>query len=145
MPDRIDQQPPEVLTFLLAEVVHRDPDTSKFSILGIHSIIGAYSFPVVHPNMVVFVEVTDGRGDTLLELRLIDVDDSVEPVFTLDTRVNFADNPNQVLEAVFHESEVTFNQAGEYRLQLYGAGQLLQERRVFVLPFGLSTDEGEQL
>jgi len=146
MPDRVDQPVPEVLTFLLAEVVHQDPDNGKFSALGIHKIIGAPSFPLYRPTMVVYVELTDGRGKTALELRLVDVDEIFEPVFALEASVDFADNPNEIIETVFNQAGVTFPEPGEYRLQLFGSGQLLRERRLLVLPLAQFPEgEGEEL
>jgi hypothetical protein len=57
MPDKINQAVPEVLTLITADVVHQDPDTQKFSLLGVHKIIGCKSFPAAHPRMVVYVEL----------------------------------------------------------------------------------------
>jgi hypothetical protein len=76
----IDQQPPEVLTLVIADVVHRDWDTGKFSILGTRSSIGSGVFPFECPKLAVYASMIDGRGDTPLQLRLIDVDEERQPV-----------------------------------------------------------------
>ena len=75
----------------------------------------------------------DGRGSTTLKLRLIDVDENRDPVFETETTVDFTD-PNQILEIVFIRPQVSFPEPGEYRLQIFGAGEFLRERRLIVFP-----------
>ena len=47
----VEKQWPEVIAMMLADVVHRDGATGKFSILGIHSVIVAPGFPWTHPHI----------------------------------------------------------------------------------------------
>jgi hypothetical protein len=76
---------------------------------------------------------------------LVDVDEAHEPIFSLESEVDVADNPNQIIETQFRRVGVSFPQPGEYRLQLFGAGQFLRERRIWVLPYAQSLDsEGEE-
>jgi hypothetical protein len=51
----------------------------------------------------------------------------------LETVVSFAD-PLVVLEVVFTQARVVFPEPGEYRLQLFAAGEPLLERRLQVFP-----------
>jgi hypothetical protein len=50
---------PQLLAWLLCDAVHIDPGTGKHTILGVFSNIKAMRFPVVHPQMVWFMTLTD--------------------------------------------------------------------------------------
>jgi ribonuclease PH len=130
---QVEQQPPSLLAMIIADVVHADPATGKFSILGTYSAIGAASFPCTHPYMAVYLAITDGRGETPMKMRLIDVEEVRNAVFESEATLNFID-PTQVIELTFFQSAVVFPEPGEYSLQLFGAGEFLSERRVLVVP-----------
>jgi hypothetical protein len=134
---------PEVLSMVLADNVHRDTGSGKFTIIGTYKIIGGASFPLDHASMVLYTELTDGRGKTPIELRLIDVNEERDPVFNVHGEVNFTD-PTQIHELVFIQVGVRFPKPGEYRLQLLAAGRLLRERRVFVVPVGRPPSKGNR-
>ncbi len=124
----VEQPPPEVLALVIADHVHRDDSTGKFFILGTRSSIGAAVFPFNCPSLAVYAGMIDGRGETPVRLRLIDVDEAREPVLEFETTVNFLD-PTEEVEVVFRLVDLSFPEPGDYRLQLYGAGQFLRERR----------------
>jgi hypothetical protein len=128
----VEQQPPDVLAMVLADDIHRDTDTGKFFILGTYATITAPAFPWTQPALIVYLAFTDGRGQTPLSIRLVDVEEARPPVFESNALLNFSD-PLAVIEMAFYQPEVIFPQLGEYRLQLFGAGQFLRERRLFVL------------
>jgi hypothetical protein len=130
-----EQPPPEVLALVIADYVHRDETAGKFFILGTRASAGAAAFPFHCPNLAVYAPLIDGRGETSLQLRLIDVDEAREPVVEFETTVNFLD-PTDEVEIVFRLADVVFPEPGDYRLQLYGAGQFLRERRFLVIPLG---------
>ena len=75
----IERQPPEVLALVITDHVHRDNDTGKFFLLGTRSSIGAAAFPFTCPNLAVYASMIDGRGETPIQLRLIDVDEYSGP------------------------------------------------------------------
>jgi hypothetical protein len=50
---------PQLLAWLLCDAVHIDPGSGKHTILGVFSNILARHFPVVHPQMVWFMTLTD--------------------------------------------------------------------------------------
>jgi hypothetical protein len=129
----VEQQPPEALALLIADHVHRDDSTNKFFILGTRASIGGAVFPFRCPSLSVYGSLIDGRGETLMRLRLIDVDEAREPVLDYETTVNFLD-PTEEVEIGFRLVDLVFSEPGDYRLQLYGAGQFLRERRVLVIP-----------
>jgi hypothetical protein len=129
---RVKQQWPDVVAMLVADVVHREPVTGKFTILGTYSVIGATGFPCTHPVLCVYLALTDGHGKTTMRVRLIDADEERAPVFESEVTVEFA-SPTDFIEQIFFSANVVFPEPGEYRLQLFGAGEFLRERRLFVI------------
>ena len=118
---------------VLADTVLRVLAMAKLVIKGTFSVIQATDFPWKQPAIVVYTAITNGHGKTSLRLRLIDVDETSEPIVDSETVVEFAD-PIVVVEPIFVLTNVVFPEPGEYRVQLYGAGQFLRERRLQVGP-----------
>jgi len=126
-------QLPHVLTLTIADVVHRDPGTGKFSLLGIYNAIAAPAFPCVHPAMGVYLALTDGRGKAPIVLRLVDAEEERPPVFNIAAVLDSRD-PTQVMELGYSFQRLEFPKPGEYLLQFLAAGEPLMERRLFVVP-----------
>jgi hypothetical protein len=134
MPEqRVEQQPPDVLAVVLADTILRDMATGKLYIQGTYSVIVAQTFPYQHPSIAVYFAITSGHGKTPIKMRLIDVDETRAPVFEQAMDFDFPD-PLAVVEGVFVAVGPPFPEPGEYRLQVFGAGQLLRERRLQVVP-----------
>jgi hypothetical protein len=129
----VEQQPPEVFALVIADYVHRDDGTNKLFILGTRISLNAATFPFQCPSLAVYAGMIDGRGETAVRLRLIDADEEREPVLDFETTVNFLD-PTEELEVAFRLIDLVFPEPGDYRLQLYGAGHFLRERRLLVIP-----------
>jgi hypothetical protein len=127
----IEQQPPDVLAMVLADAVLRDLATKKHTIQGIYTLLHVREFPYLHPFIVVYTALTNGHGQTLMQLRLVDANEERAPLFTSESSLLFPD-PLYVAEAVFAVPNVVFPEPGEYRLQLFGAGQPIRERRLYI-------------
>ncbi len=91
------------------------------------------AFPFNCPSLAVYASMIDGRGETPLRLRLIDVNEERGPVLEFETSVNFLD-PTEEVEIAFRLVDLVFPEPGDYRLQLYGADQFLKERRFLIIP-----------
>jgi hypothetical protein len=142
MPEqRVEQQPPDVLAMLLADAVLRDAITGKFFIQGTYSVILAQALPHKHPLIAVYFAITNGHGKTPIKMRLVDVDEVRAPVFERETAIDFPD-PLAVVEGVFGIAGPIFPESGEYRLQIFGAGSLMRERRLQVIPPPTPPDHG---
>ena len=122
---------PVCLALVLCDYVHIDPITSRRSMLGAFYEIDSPRFPMVYPKMAVYVAVTDGRGKIPLTIRMIDVDESDEPIWSDTQDVNFED-PQRVKELVIEILNVPFQDAGIYRLQLLAGNATILERSVFL-------------
>lgn len=133
MPDEpVEHQPPDVLAMILAENILQELATNKFYIQGTFSHIYAKEFPAVY-WLNVYLALTDGHGRTEIKIRLVDVDEASDPILEHALMVDFRD-PLQVVETVFAIRGVQFPAPGEYRIQVFGAGQPLRERRLQVIP-----------
>jgi Family of unknown function (DUF6941) len=136
------QNPPLALAFIVADHILRDLGTGKLSIHGIFSHLGARSFPWTHPSMMVYVALTDGRsGRTPILIRLVDADEERPPVVEVPGEIEFPD-PLAIADIVLNLRGLVFPLAGDYRLQLYGAGTLLLERRIIVMPVQTAEEPG---
>ena len=127
----IEQQPPPVLSLMLADNGYRDALTGKYFIQGTVSVVRASAFPGVVPLLCVYAALTDGHGETPVKLRLVTAEEARKPLFEVETIIHFPD-PIHVAEFMVLFPGLTFPGPDEYHLQLYGAGQLLAERRLWV-------------
>lgn len=132
------EQPPVVLAMVVAETVLTDMATGRHTIQGTYHSLAAPAFPLVLPWIVVYVALTDGHGETQMRLQLVDVDETQPPLFELEAQVDLSD-PLAVAEVIFTQRNVAFPEPGEYRLQLFGGGQPLLERRLWIVP-----EEGDE-
>lgn len=126
-------QAPFCLALILCDAIQVDQSTGKATILGTFSSLAAKSYPSVHPQLSIFLELTDGRGETDLVLKLCRVTaDSIdgEEVLRFEGAVNFKD-PRAVQRLTFGIANLVFPLAGEYRFILETkAGMHIAERRI---------------
>ena len=131
-PKRTEQAAPYPLAMIVCDAIVKDPSTQKATLFGCFSAIAARAFPAVQPIFCVYAVMTDGHGKMPLKLRLVDADEARAPIFEVDGEANF-NEPRSVLEVSFLIQNVVFPEPGEYRLQLYAAGQHMIERRIVLI------------
>jgi hypothetical protein len=127
-----EPQIPDVLAMVVAEDVHRSNASGMFSILNTYSTIFAPTFPWTHKILIVYLAFTEGRGKVPMTMRLVDVNQIKPPIFEIDS-VQYFSNPTYVVEKAFFQTDVVIPAAGEYRLQLLSSGEILRERRLYVV------------
>ena len=125
-------QPPLVLSMVLADHIHSDPDTGKFSVLGTYYTILGREYPCHRERLWIYLALTDGRGEVNLQLRVIDVDELREPVYEGEASVSFSD-PLQISKLALVCHDVTFPEPGEYRVQLSASGSPIRDLRLQLL------------
>jgi hypothetical protein len=125
------QKAPTLLALVPADRILVDVATGKSTIEGTFRSLKSATFPFTCRTFAVYIVVTDGYGQTNMQLRLIDLDEEGDPILDVEAVVDFTD-PLEVVELTFTPDQVTFPEPGEYRLQLFGAGEPLAERRVLV-------------
>ena len=122
---------PQCVALLVCDLVHRDPISRRYTVLGIFDAIEAPFFPVVYPKMSVFLSMIDGRGITRITLRLVDVDELRPPVFEYSANVDFSD-PRMPEEIGLEIQDAAFPERGEYRLQMLASNATIVERSLTV-------------
>ncbi|MFQ5491035.1 MAG: hypothetical protein ACE5GE_09965 [Phycisphaerae bacterium] len=108
---------PDILSLIVCDQIITDRLTGKQSLIGMFSTIHSWRFPVMHPNLCVYVALTEGRGKTPLTIRIIDADDARPPVVEGTGVVEF-NNPRAIANLALQFQGLTFPQPGEYRVQI---------------------------
>jgi hypothetical protein len=123
---------PDVLALLVCDQIITDRLTGKQSLIGMFSTIHSARYPVLHPQLAVYVALTDGRGKTPLTIRIVDADDSRPPLVQGTGVVEFRD-PRMIANLALQFHGLRFPEAGQYRVQLYCKEALLREARLMLV------------
>lgn len=134
---------PDVLAMLVCDQIITDRLTGKQSLIGMFSRIHAMGFPATHPQLCVFVALTDGHGKTDLSIRVVDSNDARAPIVEGKGSVSFKD-PRTIANLFLQFHGLVFPQPGEYRVQLYSDNQLLREARLELIQLTPPKKPGEQ-
>lgn len=121
--------PPDVIAMLVCDQIITDRISGKQSLIGMFSRVHARRFPCAHPQLSVFVALTDGYDEVELMIRIVDSNDVRPPIVEGKGRVNFKD-PRAIANLFLSFHGLTFPKPGEYRVQLYSNGELLREARL---------------
>lgn len=122
--------PPIVQALLVADQVFTEE--GKWTLRGIFDRIWSPQFPVEHAPFWVYVALSSIRGVQTVEVRIVDSTGEGDPLYASTQRVRVG-HPNDVRELGFSVSGIVFSEAGEYAIQLLSNGQLLLERRLYLL------------
>ena len=125
--------PPTVLGLLVCDQIITDRLTGKQSLIGLFSRVHSRGFPASHPQLSVFVALTDGHGKAELGIRLVDANDARPPIVEGKGIVDFK-NPRAIAHLGLQFHGLTFPEPGEYRVQLWCQGELLREARLELVP-----------
>ena len=120
---------PDVLSMIVCDQIITDRLTGKQSLIGMFSRVHARGFPAAHPQLSVFVTLTEGYGETELLIRIVDANDARPPIVEGKGKVKFK-SPRAIANLALQFHGLAFPEAGEYRVQLYSGGELLREARL---------------
>lgn len=123
--------PPILLSLQVCERVILDHFTRQASVIGLIEVIGAVSFPVRHPLLTIFAELTNGHGEQEVRTAIVDVGDEDKAICEQRGKIVFKD-VQQIGRYVNPMQGVVFPHGGEYRAQLW-CGQMLMGERRFLL------------
>lgn len=124
-----DLPPPDVLAVLICDQIITDRLTGKQSLIGMFSRIHSIVFPALHPQLAVFVALTDGHGRTELTIRIVDGNESRPPLVEGKGAVHFQ-NPRAIANLALQFNGLRFPEPGDYRVQLWSGSALLREARL---------------
>jgi hypothetical protein len=129
--DGAETIPPYALAIGICDLVYRDRGTGKRFILGCFSAIHAYDFPAVHPGIGIYIDLTNGHGQVIVKVQIVDSDEARDPIWMTESEVVFSD-PRGVAELDYLIGGLTFTEPGEYRVEVFAAGAFVIERRLLV-------------
>lgn len=72
---------PEIISFLIADMVIQEKATNKWSAIGIFDRIRATSFPYTHPGLGLYIRLADAEGDYDVRIEFCDDSDRIFAVF----------------------------------------------------------------
>lgn len=121
--------PPILLSAITCDRVIFDRITGMPSVINIVQMVNAPKFPVRHSELVFFCELTNGHGETNVEIKLVELEDEDKVLFQQSKTVDFKD-VRHILTLALRMQGIVFPAPGEYRFQLYGNNCLLGERRI---------------
>jgi hypothetical protein len=122
---------PTGLAIVVCDQIIEDKLTHKKSLIGIFNQIGTPSFPCRHPQMSVFVSLTEGRGSSEARLRIVH-DETGHAVAEVRGQIQFPDI-HSVVELNFNLVGLVFPQPGLYSIEFYCDDALVLERRFHVV------------
>ncbi|MHC4063021.1 MAG: DUF6941 family protein [Planctomycetota bacterium] len=123
---------PDVLALIVCDQIITDRVTGKQSLIGMFSTIHSRRYPAAHPQLCVYVALTDGRGRTPLTIRIVDAEEARKPLVQGQGVVEFK-NPRAIANLALQFHGLTFPEPGEYRVQLWCKDTLLREARLMLL------------
>jgi uncharacterized protein DUF6941 len=135
-------QAPYALSLLVCDSVIFERGTNKPTIVGCFSSIATFQFPIAHAGMMVFAEITDGRGAFPVSFQLVDADEE-NTLFSV-SMMHEGNDPLAVIQLVFRAPPTLFLKPGEYRLQLRAGDEFLMERRIVLFQIEGQGHEPEQ-
>jgi len=122
---------PYAQCLVLCDQIIREANTGKHSLIGIFSHLAANHFPAVHARLAVYLALSDGQGEVPIRVAITDARDNQRILVQAETVIPLRD-PSTVAEAGIDFPNVTFPEAGDYRIQLFADKTLLMERRLAV-------------
>ena len=122
-----DKPSPIGLAIVICDQMIEDKFTNKKSLIGCFNQISAGQFPCRHPQVCVFVSLTEGSGQYTAKLRIVH-EESAQVVTEIDGQIQFPD-VNSVVELNFNLVGLQFPQPGLYSIEFYCDDALVLERR----------------
>ena len=126
MTDPVAVAPPVVQSMEICDVIIHDQLTNKRSLIGIFHNINAHKFPCLHPQLCVYIALSDGRGEYegLLRLKHLGNDETIAEM----AGKFVCPNPLAVVELNFELRPLPLPHSGKYAFQFYVGNALLAKR-----------------
>jgi hypothetical protein len=130
----VEKAAPICLTLLICDQAIQDRRGGKVTLVGVFSSFSAAAFPATLAQCVIWIELTNGHGETPVVLRLVRVTPlEVDGEILLEARftITFTD-PRTIHRHQLSVAGLEFPAPGEYRLSLHAFERPLFERRLEV-------------
>lgn len=133
---------PQCLSMLVAREVHLDSATGQASILGVVHRVSVTGFPVNHPGVAIWAELTGGRGVVGLTVTAVRLDRRTmdeHVMTTVQLKSTFRD-PREIHFVNVTLADLPLTEAGMVLFRLSCDGIAIMERSVQII---LAGSEGE--
>lgn len=134
--------PPILLSVIICDQVILDSITKKPTIVGAFEVVSAEKYPARHSSLAFFCQLTNGRGEMPITIRLVDVGQTDQVMWQQKVRQDFSD-VRQVRNLIFNVGGIIFPHEGEYRFQIYADEEFLGERRIICRKVEVQKEEQE--
>ena len=121
---------PILLSMSLCDLVIRDQQTHKLSLINLFNELRAKHFPCTHPRLYVYLCLTNGRGNCEGTLSLVDIEAN-QVLARLSGAIAFR-SPLQVVEMSFELNALAFPHPGTYRFEFLCDGEPVGARDLHV-------------
>ncbi len=108
--------PPRALAMVICDDTIEDRVSGKKTLVGLFNNITAKASPFRHPEMNIFMVLTNGHGDYEARLKCLKEDN--QSVVDLSGHIHFPD-PNAIVEFNFELLGLAFPSYGIYRFEFY--------------------------
>jgi hypothetical protein len=122
---------PVGLAIVVCDQIIEDKTTNKKSLVGIFNNIASQTFPCRHPQLSVFVSLTEGHGSYQARARISN-DETGKVITEVTGQIQFPD-VNLVAELAFNFMGLEFPTPGLYSIEFYCDDSLVLERRFHVV------------
>jgi hypothetical protein len=112
----MNKPPPKALAMIICDDTIEDRVTGKKTLVGLFNNVSAKVCPVRHPEMNIFMVLTEGRGD--YQARLKCLKEGGPAVADLSGQIRFPD-PMAIVEFNFELLGLVFPSYGVYRFEFY--------------------------
>jgi len=123
---------PDVLSLIVCDQIITDRVTGKVSLIGMFAAVHSPRFPVTHPQICVYVALTEGRGKTPITIRIVDANEARKAIVEGKGVVEFKD-PRMIANLALQFHGLRFPEPGQYRVQIWSGSSLLREARLHLL------------
>ncbi len=115
---------PKINSFLIADMVIQDKATNKWSAIGIFDRIVSSNFPCIHPNLALYIRLSDAEGKYDIRVEFRDTEDRKLAVFegmtlSISSRLHHPDLGIKTLH-------LPIPKPGRYYFDLYFNGELTE-------------------
>ncbi len=121
---------PEIISFLIADMVIQEKGTNKWSAIGIFDRIQTAGFPFVHPSLALYIRLSDAKGDYAIRVEFCDDNDHILGVFegitlSVSSRLHHPDLGIRIIN-------LPIPRPGKYYFKLYFNGEFTRDFPLFV-------------
>ncbi len=118
---------------LVCDLAIREAETGKFSLIGIFESITTAALPTLHPQLSVYVKLTDAEGHYPLRLELVQLE-TATIVARAESGLDVKDRMGSV-ELVLELRNLTFGEPGLYEFRLLANDRFVGSKTFQVIKF----------